>query len=268
MARINLLPWRAERRVQRQREFYVMLAAAAVAGLLLSFLLWFHYDRQVAGQTERNEFLKAEIAKVQAQNKEIERLDEQKRRLLARKDVIEKLQANRSQMVHLFDSLVRTIPDGVTLASIKQEGDILTLEGNAQSNARVSAYMRNLEVSGWMTKPDLSIIEVKKDDKAQAAGVAGGRTLPYAFSLKVQLANPNAQIAEGVVVETAPASAAGATVDGAAPATPAPAPGTEPAAPAPAAQPATAAPPSSNGESGSSREPAQADPASEGRPAS
>ena len=268
MARINLLPWRAERRKQRQREFQGMLGLAALAGVLLSFLIWFYFNRQIAGQNERNSFLQSEIALVQKQNEEIKELDAKKDRLLARKKVIEELQANRSQMVHLFDSLVRTIPDGVSLGSIKQEGDILTLEGNAQSNARVSAYMRNLEVSGWMTKPDLSIIEVKKDDKAQAAGVAGGRTLPYAFSLKVQLANPNAQIAEGVVVETDPASAAAATVDGAAPATPAPVPGTEPAAPAPAAQPATAAPPSSNGESGSSREPAQADPASEGRPAS
>ena len=202
MARINLLPWRAERRVQRQREFYVMLAAAAVAGLLLSFLLWFHYDRQVAGQTERNEFLKAEIAKVQAQNKEIERLDEQKRRLLARKDVIEKLQANRSQMVHLFDSLVRTIPDGVTLASIKQEGDILTLGGRSQSNARVSTYMRNLESSGWMTNPDLNIIEAK----------AGNPGLPYEFNLKVKLANPNAP------KEGEEAAAGGATAPAAAPA--------------------------------------------------
>ena len=150
MARINLLPWRAECRVQRQREFYVMLAAAAVAGLLLSFLLWFHYDRQVAGQTERNEFLKAEIAKVQAQNKEIERLDEQKRRLLARKDVIEKLQANRSQMVHLFDSLVRTIPDGVTLTSIKQEGDILTLGG------RSGIDLRTLQELAGHSKPELT----------------------------------------------------------------------------------------------------------------
>ena len=139
MARINLLPWRAERRVQRQREFYVMLGAAAIAGLLLSFLLWFHYDRQVSGQTARNDFLKDEIAKVQAQNKEIEKLDEQKRRLLARKDVIEKLQANRSQMVHLFDSLVRTIPDGVMLANIKQEGEVLTLldDGDPQATARL-----------------------------------------------------------------------------------------------------------------------------------
>ena len=202
MARINLLPWRAERRVQRQREFYVMLAAAAVAGLLLSFLLWFHYDRQVAGQTERNEFLKAEIAKVQAQNKEIERLDEQKRRLLARKDVIEKLQANRSQMVHLFDSLVRTIPDGVSLTSIKQEGDILTLGGRSQSNARVSTYMRNLESSGWMTNPDLNIIEAK----------AGNPGLPYEFNLKVKLANPNAP------KEGEEAAAGGATAPAAAPA--------------------------------------------------
>ena len=148
MARINLLPWRAERRVQRQREFYVMLAAAAVAGLLLSFLLWFHYDRQVAGPTERNEFLKAEIAKAQAQNKEIDELDQKKAKLLARKEVIEQLQSNRSQMVHLFDSLVRTIPDGVTLTAIKQEGDILTLSGRSQSNARVSTYMRTLDGSG------------------------------------------------------------------------------------------------------------------------
>ena len=200
MARINLLPWRAERRVQRQREFYVMLAAAAVAGLLLSFLLWFHYDRQVAGQTERNEFLKAEIAKVQAQNKEIERLDEQKRRLLARKDVIEKLQANRSQMVHLFDSLVRTIPDGVALTAIKQEGEILTLSGRSQSNARVSTYMRNLESSGWMTNPDLNVIEAKE----------GNPGLPYEFTLKVKLANPNAPADdEGASEPAAPAAAGG-----------------------------------------------------------
>ncbi|HRF84291.1 MAG TPA: PilN domain-containing protein, partial [Pseudoxanthomonas sp.] len=195
MARINLLPWRAERRKQRQREFQGMLGLAALAGVLLSLLIWFYFDRQIAGQNERNSFLQAEITKVQQQNEEIKELDAKKDRLLARKKVIEELQANRSQMVHLFDSLVRTIPDGVTLASIKQEGDMLTLEGNAQSNARVSAYMRNLEVSGWMTKPDLSIIEVKKDESAPVT--AGNRTLPYSFSLKVLLANPNAAVGAG-----------------------------------------------------------------------
>lgn len=195
MARINLLPWRAERRVQRQREFYVMLAAAAVAGLLLSFLLWFHYDRQVAGQTERNEFLKAEIAKVQAQNKEIERLDEQKRRLLARKDVIEKLQANRSQMVHLFDDLVRTIPDGVRLSSVKQAGNQLTLEGMTQSNARVSSYMRNIEAAEWLTSADLGVIEIKGDDKA----------MPYFFRMNATATKPVGEgEGEGETAEGAP----------------------------------------------------------------
>lgn len=238
MARINLLPWRAERRVQRQREFYVMLGAAAIAGLLLSFLLWFHYDRQVSGQTVRNDFLKAEIAKVEAQNKEIEKLDEQKRRLLARKEVIEKLQANRSQMVHLFDSLVRTIPDGVSLSNIKQDGDVLTLEGRAQSNARVSAYMRNLETSGWMTKPELSIIEAKPEDTKELAATGASRALPYVFKLQVRLANPMAEeeaaAANAVPADpnAAPAAAPAAPVEG----QPAPAPAapatTTPAAPA------------------------------------
>jgi type IV pilus assembly protein PilN len=251
MARINLLPWRAERRVQRQREFYVMLGAAAIAGLLLSFLLWFHYDRQVAGQTERNDFLKAEIAKVQAQNKEIEKLDEQKRRLLARKDVIEKLQANRSQMVHLFDSLVRTIPDGVMLANIKQDGEVLTLQGRAQSNARVSAYMRNLETSGWMTKPELSIIEAKPEEVKTLTNTGAGSALPYVFTLQVRLANPPAeQEAETAAGGTTPAipGTPGAT-PAPAPAAPAPLEG-QPSTPAPAA-PAPAAPASSTPASGS-----------------
>ncbi len=240
MARINLLPWRAERRKQRQREFQGMLGMAALAGVLLSFLVWFYFDRQISGQHERNSFLQAEIAKVRKQNEEIKELDAKKDRLLARKKVIEELQANRSQMVHLFDSLVRTIPDGVTLASIKQEGEILTLQGNAQSNARVSAYMRNLEVSGWMTKPDLSIIEVKKDDKAPAAGGVS-RTLPYTFSLKVQLANPNATTAEGgVPVDPAAVDPdAAAVVDAAA--TPEAAAATAPATPD-AATPGAATP--------------------------
>ena len=182
MARINLLPWRAERRKQRQKEFGVMLAFAALAGLALWFLVNSYYNGQISGQEERNAYLQDQISQVDTKIKEIEELDRQKSRLLARKEVIEQLQANRSQMVHLFDSLVRTIPDGVVLTSIKQEGEKLTLEGRSQSNARVSTYMRNLEGSGWMTTPELSIIE--------ATGAVKG--LPYAFSLTVTLANPNA----------------------------------------------------------------------------
>lgn len=239
MAKINLLPWRAERRARRQREFYSMLGLAAAVGLVLSFLIWFHYSQQISGQNMRNQFLQGEITKVEGKIKEIEVLDKQKDRLLARKKVIEELQANRSQMVHLFDSLVRTIPDGVALAGIKQEGEILTLEGRSQSNARVSTYMRNLESSGWMTNPDLSIIEAKAEEKGPAALSGESRSLPYAFTLKVKLANPNqvdqkngamgAAIGPGTTDAT-PAAAAPATPAVEKAATPAVTPSAAPAA--------------------------------------
>ena len=205
MARINLLPWRAERRKLRQKDFLGMLGLAVAAGVLASFLVVSWYNSRIGNQNARNEYLKGEIAKVDVQIKEIEELDKKKGKLLARKEVIEQLQANRSQMVHLFDSLVRTIPDGVSLTSIKQEGDILTLSGRSQSNARVSTYMRTLEGSGWMTNPDLNIIEAK--------GANPG--LPYEFNLKVKLANPNAPKEEGEGGEaSAPATAPAAPAAG------------------------------------------------------
>lgn len=242
MARINLLPWRAERRKQRQKEFGVMVALGALAGLVLWFLVNSYYNSQIDGQNERNAYLKDQITQVDAKIKQIEDLDKQKSRLLARKEVIEQLQANRSQMVHLFDSLVRTIPDGVVLTSIKQEGEKLTLEGRSQSNARVSTYMRNLEDSGWMTKPELSIIEAKGELKG----------LPYAFSLSVTLANPNAPKDEngdgipdpvppvGEASTAAGAAGAGAPAAATPPATPAAAAPAQPSA-EPAKAPATPA---------------------------
>lgn len=181
MARINLLPWRAERRKLRQKEFVGMLGFAALAALLISLLIVMYYSGQIEGQQARNDYLRQQIVLVDQQIKEIEELDKKKASLLARKQVIEQLQASRSQMVHLFDQLVRTIPEGVRLTSIKQNGQTLTLEGRAQSNARVSSYMRNLEASGWMANPDLSIIETKGEDKG----------LPNMFSLKVTLKNPS-----------------------------------------------------------------------------
>lgn len=222
MARINLLPWRAERRKQRQREFYTMLGLAAVAGVLMSLLLYFYYDGQVSGQNERNAYLEAEIAKVKEQNKEIDRLDSQKKRLLDRKQVIEELQGKRSQMVHLFDALVRTIPDGVVLTALKQEGETLTLEGRTQSNARVSTYMRNLESSGWMSNPELSVIEAKAQEASGSA--VDIKSLPYVFTLKVKLPAPGENAAQGNVAPNADAAAPAAT----------PAAAADPAAPAPA----------------------------------
>lgn len=182
MTRINLLPWRAERRKQRQKDSMTMLALSAVAAVMLSFLIITYYNGQISGQTDRNAYLTTQISLLDKQIEEIEELDRKKSKLLARKEVIEVLQANRSQMVHLFDSLVRTIPDGVVLTSVKQDNETLTLDGRSQSNARVSTYLRMLEQSGWMTTPELAIIEAKGEDKG----------LPYVFTLQVKLANPNA----------------------------------------------------------------------------
>ncbi|MEN5060400.1 PilN domain-containing protein [Luteimonas sp. TWI1416] len=196
MARINLLPWRAERRRQRQKEFGIMAALAAVAGIVLWLLVNMYYNAQLDGQRARNAFLQQQIAELDREIVEIDSLDRQRARLLARKAVIEELQGNRSQMVHLFDQLVRTIPDGVLLTSLKQEGQMLTLEGRSQSNARVSTYMRALEGSGWMTNPQLAVIEARD-------GVPG---LPYAFTLNVQLSTPAAK--EAGTATPAPAAPA------------------------------------------------------------
>lgn len=180
MARINLLPWRAERRKRRQQEFFAMLGAAALVAALLAVLVNSYYSGQIESQNARNAFLEERIVEVQKQIVEIEELDRAKTRLLDRKRVIEELQASRSQMVHLFDELVRTVPDGIKLMLIQQAGDQLTLEGFSQSNARVSSYMRNLDASAWIGTPDLTIIEAKGDNKA----------LPFEFKLRARLTSP------------------------------------------------------------------------------
>ena len=235
MAKINLLPWRLERRKQRLQEFYSMLGLAAAAAALVSFLIYMYYSGQIDAQNARNQYLTDQIAIVDKQLEEISELDKKKAGLLKRKEVIEQLQSSRSQMVHLFDDLARTMVDGLRLSSIKQRGDSLMLEGRAQSNARVSTYMRNLEASGWMTSPELSIIEAK----------GGDRGLPYQFSLKVTLKTPDqvAKDAEAAATGTGTAEPAAAGT-AAAPATavtpPAPAPAsaaTASAAPAPNAAP-------------------------------
>ena len=249
MAKINLLPWRAERRKQRQQELLTMLGVASAAAVLISLLIVLYYNGRIDGQNNRNQYLTDQITALDKQITEIAELDKKKAGLLKRKQVIEELQASRSQMVHLFDELARTIADGTQITSIQQNGAEMTLLGRAQSNARVSTYMRNLDVSGWMGNPDLSIIELRNSDPG----------LPNEFSLKVQLKNPNdpAQAAAAASAAQDPAAlpppdplvpagtdpaAPGATAPAAAPAASdaAAAPGTAPAATTPA--PATTAP--------------------------
>jgi type IV pilus assembly protein PilN len=180
MAKINLLPWRAERRREHVREFYTMLGAAALAAVAAVFLWWYWMGMRIDDQDNRNAYLKSEIKQLDTQLAEIKELDKTKSKLLARKQIIEQLQASRSQMVHLFDELVRTIPDSVRLGSLKQVADTLTLEGVAQSNASVANYMRNLDNSKWLTHSDLIKTEVKGTDKRNR----------YEFGLNVKLRPP------------------------------------------------------------------------------
>jgi type IV pilus assembly protein PilN len=211
MAKINLLPWRAERRREREREFYMMLGAAALAAVAVLGIWWYWMGMRLDNQDGRNSYLRGEIKQLDAQLAEIKELDKTKSKLLARKQIIEQLQASRSQMVHLFDELVRTIPDSVRLGSLKQTGDILTLQGVAQSNASVANYMRNLDNSKWLTHSDLIKTEVKGTDKRNR----------YEFGLNVRLRPPenaenlDAKPEEGATAEAAPAAVPQAPLHGA-----------------------------------------------------
>lgn len=184
MIRINLLPWREERRVRARNQFYGMLGAAVVAGIALVFLGKTYMDGEIDFQNQRNNHLQAEIRELDRKIAEIERLEQQRANLMARREVIEQLQRSRAQMVYLFDELVNTMPDGVYLRGIQQQGQRITLEGRAQSDSRVAAYMRNLEASDWMTGIDLSVVEV-----TQAADAEGMRD----FAVRIRLTDPRAE---------------------------------------------------------------------------
>jgi type IV pilus assembly protein PilN len=159
MTRINLLPWRELLRKEREREFYSIAGGAAVFMLLVLVYVHFHMTGVIETQNGRNAFLDQEIKKVEDQITEIKSLEAEKSQLLARMKVIEELQGQRPQMVHLFDEIVKAIPDGLYLTSIKQTGTAVTIEGVAQSNARVSAFMRNIDASHWLAEPRLNVIE-------------------------------------------------------------------------------------------------------------
>jgi len=158
-ARVNLLPHRAERRKRAKQHFAIVSAGTAVVGLMIIGLVHSYYAERIATQQGRNQFLKGEIAKLDTEIAEIDKLKDEIRALLARKQVIETLQADRAQTVHLLDELVKQMPEGVYLKSLSQKGMRIQLIGYAQSNARVSTLMRNIEASRWLGSPEL--IEVK-----------------------------------------------------------------------------------------------------------
>jgi len=162
MAHINLLPWREEQRQEQTRQFATVTALSMVLTGALIFLVHVTFSNQIDHQNFRNKILQDEIKRLDDSLKQIATLEETKAQLLARMDVIQSLQQRRPQIVHLFDDFVRTVPEGIYLTSIKQEGDQLTIKGVAESNGRVSAYMRNIDASVWMATPKLKVIETKK----------------------------------------------------------------------------------------------------------
>jgi type IV pilus assembly protein PilN len=157
--RINLLPHRAQKRMARKRQFVSLAVLLSIAGLAVVGLVHLVLSNQIDRQNNRNALLKGEIVKLDDQIKEIDKLRDQIQQVLARKQVVENLQANRNEAVHLLDQMVRQLPDGIYLRTIRENGTKVQIVGYAQSNARVSTLMRNIESSPWITKPEL--VEVK-----------------------------------------------------------------------------------------------------------
>ncbi len=159
MARINLLPWRAELRRERRTEFLTIVGICAGAAALVWGAVHYHFQGRIEFQKERNEYISAEIAKLDTQIKAIQELEKEKDRLIARMKAIESLQTSRPIVVHLFDEMANSLPDGVYLKEVAQTGTTIELKGVAESNARVSSFMRNIEKSEWLKNPKLEIIQ-------------------------------------------------------------------------------------------------------------
>jgi len=162
MAKINLLPWREELLKEQTRQFATLTGLCAFMTIAVVALVHFNISRDIDHQNARNNILQSEIQQLDISLKQIKGLEETKSKLLSRMEIIQSLQRQRPEIVHLFDEIVRTVPDGLYLTSIKQNGKSLTIRGVAESNGRVSAYMRNIDASKWLSTPKLKVIQSKK----------------------------------------------------------------------------------------------------------
>jgi type IV pilus assembly protein PilN len=192
--RVNLLPHREEKRKARRQQFYALGGLMLLLGGVIWFLGFSVVNGYISAQEEKNSFLKREIAELDKQIDEIKKLKEQTTALLARKQVIESLQANRAETVYLFNELARQVPGGIYLRSVRQAGQIVTLTGYTQSNARVSALMRNLDESPLLEKPELIEIKAATVDKRRLSE----------FSLRVQLTRQTGEDGKGKTGDAAP----------------------------------------------------------------
>ena len=169
MPHINLLPWREELANQKKQEFAFTAGGGVVIAALIVLMAHFHVDGLITNQNQRNAFLENEIELLNDRIGRIQQLEAMKDNLLARMNVIQELQSSRPESVHLLDELVRTLPEGVHLKSFDQRGKGLSMVGAAQSNARVSDYMRNIDTSEWFTAPRLDLIKTTEVDRRRIA---------------------------------------------------------------------------------------------------
>ena len=181
MARITLLPWREEARRERQRQFLYSLMGTLVLGAILVLLVGMFFDQRISFQETRNQQIQVEINRLNQRITRIAELERTRNRLLSRKQIIESLQASRSLTVELMDKLAKTIPVGITLTNVRQQGNNLTLLGTSQSNARVSAYLQSLEEMDLFVRPELRYV--------RASSRVTIRTEPYEFSIAVRVDN-------------------------------------------------------------------------------
>ena len=159
MPRINLLPWRDAQRKERKLKFMVAMGGAGVCALVVTGTVYLLYTGMIDAQDSRNAMLTAQIKILDRQIEEINDLEQTKQQFIARMQIIEKLQRSRPEIVHLFDQIVKTLPDGVYLTGVTETGDHLKFSGVAQSSTRVSAFMRNIDASQWMKNPTLEVIQ-------------------------------------------------------------------------------------------------------------
>jgi type IV pilus assembly protein PilN len=169
MTKINLLDWRAERRQRRKQQFLLLIGVTFLVSAALVGIAYFAMDEAISHQQSRNKLLQTEITALDKQIKEIQELQKVKANLLARMRVIEQLQQSRSATVHFFDEIINTLPDGVYLTSVKQTGGDVTLDGVAESNGRISAYMKNLDSSPWFKDPKLVVIRTSDKNRLRSS---------------------------------------------------------------------------------------------------
>ncbi len=199
MARINLLPWREEKRKQRQTQFNILMGSVGAAGAVTVLAVYAAMNTAISFQNARNAYLNDQIKLMDEKIASIKDLQDTKQNLLARMTIIQQLQQSRPTEVHLFDQLVKTLPPGVYLTAVAQSGDNLSIQGNAESSARVSTYLRNIDASPWIGDPNLQVVQ--KDASKSGA---------QSFSITAKVVDKTAQQKAAADKAAADAGAGGA----------------------------------------------------------